>query len=101
MTALSGLQPNAQKSLQIWHDALLSKDTGALPGITSDQIVFRSPAVFTPFGGKQAFVFIIGTVANIFEDFRYHRQFVADDGTSAVLEFERKNEWPEALKTAH
>ena len=90
MTALSGLQPNAKKTLEIWHDALISKDISGLAGITSDRIVFRSPAVFTPFSGKQAFVLIIGTVAAIFEDFRYHRQFVTDDGSSAVLEFEAR-----------
>lgn len=90
MTTLTGLQPNAQISLKIWHEALKTGDISALPEITSDQVVFRSPAVFTPFGGKQAFVFIIGTVARIFEDFRYHRQFVTGDGSSAVLEFEAR-----------
>ena len=90
MTALTGLQPNAQRTLKVWHNALTTGDTSALPDITSDQIVFRSPAVFTPFAGKQAFVFIIATVAGIFEDFRYHRQFATDDGASAVLEFEAR-----------
>ncbi|MCP4314752.1 MAG: nuclear transport factor 2 family protein [Hyphomicrobiales bacterium] len=90
MTALAGLQPNAQKSLESWHNALINKDTGSLSDITSDKVVFRSPAVFTPFGGKQAFVYIIGTVAGIFEDFGYHRQFATEDGASAVLEFEAR-----------
>ncbi|MEX3008496.1 nuclear transport factor 2 family protein [Hoeflea sp. TYP-13] len=88
MTALQGLQPEAQKTLTRWHEILIQKDTSTLAEITSDSVVFRSPAVFTPFAGKQAFVFIIATVAGLFEDFRYHRQFASADGSSAVLEFE-------------
>ena len=90
MTALSGLQPNAQNTVKIWHEALATGDLSPLPDLTSDQVVFRSPAVFTPFGGKQAFVFVIHMVYEIFEDFRYHRQFATDDGTCAVLEFEAR-----------
>lgn len=90
MTALKGLQPNAQKTLEIWHDALISKDINALSDIISDHVVFRSPAVYTPYSGKQAFVYIIGTVVGIFENFHYHRRFATDDGVSAVLEFEAR-----------
>ena len=90
MTALPGLRPEAQSTLERWHDMLMRKDTSTLADITSDAVVFRSPAVFTPFTGKEAFVFIIGTVARIFEDFRYHRQFASADGSSAVLEFEAR-----------
>ena len=90
MTALAGLQPNAQQTLALWHQALARDELSALPDITSEQVVFRSPAVFTPFNGKQAFVFIINTVFQILEDFRYHRQFASGDGTNAVLEFEAR-----------
>ncbi len=90
MTALQGLQPKAQNTVQIWHDALETGDLSPLPDLTSDEVVFRSPAVFTPFGGKQAFVFIIHMVYEIFEDFHYHRQFATDDGACAVLEFEAR-----------
>ncbi len=90
MTGLNGLQPNAQSTIRTWHAALASGDLSALPELTSDQVVFRSPAVHTPFAGKQAFVFIINMVYEIFQDFRYHRAFATDDGSSAVLEFEAR-----------
>ncbi len=90
MTALTGLQPNAQATIKTWHQALETGDLSALPDLTSDQVVFRSPAVFTPFAGKQAFVFIIHMVYEIFEDFHYLRQFATDDGSGAVLEFESR-----------
>ena len=84
MPAPSGLQPNARDTIRIWHEALASGDLSALPELASDQVVFRSPAVFTPFSGRQAFVFIIHMVYEIFEDFHYLRQFATDDGSGAV-----------------
>lgn len=90
MQPLSGLSPAAQNTLRVWHQLLETKQTAALSDITSQNVVFRSPAVFRPFEGKPAFLLIIGTVANIFEDFRYHRQFADTDGMSAVLEFEAR-----------
>ena len=90
MTALNGLQPNAQITIKTWHQALATGDFTALPDLTSDEVVFRSPAVFTPFAGKQAFVFIIHMVYEILEDFHYLRQFATDDGSCAVLEFEAR-----------
>ena len=88
MSALPGLTPAAQKTLDLWHDMLIGGDLGGLAAISSDAVVFRSPAFFKPYHGKSAFVFIISAVAQIFEDFRYHRQFVTADGKSAILEFE-------------
>ena len=90
MAALPGLSPDAQTTLDRWHDMVARQDAGALPEITSDDVVFRSPAVFTPFAGKEAFSLIIGTVVKTFEDFRYHRQFASADGTGAVLEVEAR-----------
>ena len=87
MTALPGLNPAAQDTLERWHGVLLSKDVSGLASIASDTIVFRSPAFFKPYPGKEAFVFIISTVSEIFEDFRYERQFATSDGSNAVLEF--------------
>ncbi len=84
---LQGLNSAAQKSLNQWHAMLETGDTTSLADITSLNAVFRSPAVFTPFAGKQAFVLIINSVIRIFEDFEYHRQFASSDGSSAILEF--------------
>ncbi len=90
MPSLPGLKPAAQETVDTWHSLIESKDVSTLSRITSDSVVFRSPAVFRPFQGKPAFLLIIGTVANIFEDFRYCRAFATPDGASAVLEFEAR-----------
>ncbi|WP_136658920.1 nuclear transport factor 2 family protein [Nitratireductor sp. XY-223] len=87
MTALPGLKPAAQQTLERWHELFLTKDVNGLADLASESMVFRSPAFFKPYPGKEAFVFIITTVSGIFEDFRYERQFATDDGSSAVLEF--------------
>lgn len=88
MSALPGISQAARNTLDQWHDMLVSGDTSGLAAISSEAVVFRSPAFFKPYHGKDAFAFIIGTVAGIFEDFRYHRQFASADGKSVVLEFE-------------
>ncbi|MCY6381143.1 nuclear transport factor 2 family protein [Hoeflea prorocentri] len=90
MSAPPGLNPAARTSLDLWHDMLLGADMRRLGDITSDAVVFRSPAFFKPYHGKSAFVFIISAVSQIFEDFRYHRQFASSDGMNAVLEFEAR-----------
>lgn len=90
MNPLPGLNPAAQQTVDRWHDVIEKRDQAALSEISSDTVVFRSPAVFTPFVGKDAFLLIIGTVATIFEDFRYHRRFVSHDGDGVVLEFEAR-----------
>ncbi len=90
MNPLPGLNSAAQQTIDAWHALLESKDQNGLAEITSDRVVFRSPAVFSPFAGKEAFLLIIGTVATIFEDFRYRRRFASEDGRSAVLEFEAR-----------
>jgi len=87
MQTLPGLNPVARSTISIWHGLIETKDITQLARIASDAVVFRSPAVYTPFVGKEAFLLIIGTVTEIFEDFRYHRQFATAEGDSAVLEF--------------
>ena len=88
MDQLTGLHPDAVKTLQQWHQMLEHSDLSGLPDIISGNIVFRSPAVFTPFAGKPAFLTIIDSAIRIFEDFRYLRQFATPDGKSVVLEFD-------------
>jgi hypothetical protein len=45
--------------------------------LLAENIVFRSPVVVTPIPGREAAMLILTTVVQIFEDFRYHREFAA------------------------
>lgn len=68
-----------------WHALIASGDGRALPEMLAEQVEFRSPFAFTPYRGRRAVAGLLQTVMQVFRDFRYHRQFVADD--SAALEF--------------
>lgn len=77
----------ALQALETWHDLLEKREFDRLRPITSEAVVFRSPAFFTPYPGVEPLVHIISTVNTIFEDFAYHREFWSEGYESVVLEF--------------
>jgi hypothetical protein len=54
----------------------------------SESVVFRSPFVHTPYEGRDALMFLLSNVAQVFEDFRYLHQ--VETGDTAVLMFEAR-----------
>ena len=84
------LPGHAAETLAVWHEMVKDGDPSRLGTIASEGIVFRSPAVFTPYVGREPFCLIISTVLTIFEDFRYHRTFTSPADNSVVLEFETR-----------
>ena len=76
-----------QKSIQRWHHMLVTRDLSLLNELLSEEVVFKSPVAFKPYPGKQVVTFILTNVIEIFENFRYHREFYTADGLSVVLEF--------------
>jgi hypothetical protein len=62
-----------------------AKDFAAGEDLFADEVVFRSPAVFKPYEGKEAMGVVLGAVVQVFEDFRYTDQ--VEDGDTAVLMF--------------
>lgn len=76
-----------QKSIQRWHHMLKTRDLSLLNELLSEEVVFKSPVAFKPYPGKQVVTFILTNVIEIFENFRYHREFYTADGLSVVLEF--------------
>jgi hypothetical protein len=65
-----------------------SKDFSQAETLFSPEVVFRSPAVFKPYSGLEALGVLLGTVAEVFEDFRYVDQ--VETGDTAVLVFEAR-----------
>jgi hypothetical protein len=63
-----------------------AKDFSAVDELFSPDVVFRSPAVFKPYEGLDAVKLLLGTVAEVFEGFRYLDQ--VETGDTAVLVFE-------------
>jgi hypothetical protein len=71
-----------------FREAAESKDFGRAEQLFSPQVVFYSPAVFKPYSGLEALRVLLGTVAEVFEDFRYVDQ--VETGDTAVLVFEAR-----------
>lgn len=68
-----------------FREAVERHDASRLAEVLAPGIVFRSPAVFKPYEGREAVLFILATVVRVFEDFRYTDQLESDE--SAVLAF--------------
>src|SRR5450631_3960105 len=80
------LTPLAQRTLDGWHRFVASGDRDLLASLLSEYIVFRSPFVQSPIPGRPAALLVLTTVVQIFENFRYHRTFIAGSH-DAALEF--------------
>jgi len=77
-------QPPAVRS---WHAVVQSGDPALLDGLLADDVVFRSPAVFTPQLGKAVTTqYLSSAMVVLGPSLRYVSEWHAE--TSAVLEFE-------------
>ncbi len=54
--------------------------------LLADDVVFRSPAVFKPYTGRETVATILRTVATVFEDFRYTDELAGETATGLVFE---------------
>jgi hypothetical protein len=67
-------------------EAIEAGDVGALAGLLAPDVVFRSPAVFRPYEGRETVLALLGVVAQVFENFRYANEW--HDGSTTILFFE-------------
>ncbi|MDC8756761.1 nuclear transport factor 2 family protein [Janthinobacterium fluminis] len=81
------LQPAVAASLATWHEMVASRNLDNLLAIVHPDAVFRSPLANSAYHSSAAVALALGTVINVFENFRYHRQLASDDGLNVVLEF--------------
>jgi hypothetical protein len=86
MTDTYALAPLPQQTLLGWHRFVLSGGQDALAPLLAETVVFRSPVVQSPIPGRAATALVLTTAAQIFENFRYHRTFIAGP-YDAALEF--------------
>jgi hypothetical protein len=86
MSENHALAPLPQRTLEGWHRFVASGDPEILPPLLSEHIVFHSPFVHAPIPGRPATLLVLTTVARIFENFTYHRTFIAGPH-DAALEF--------------
>ncbi len=78
-----------ESTLVKWHAFVESQgqDTGLLSEILADEVVFRSPVVWTPQEGKAITSRYLIAAAQVLQEFKYHREFVSDEANSVALEF--------------
>jgi len=86
MTTLLALAELPQRTIGEWHRFVETANPDLLVPVLSPSIVLRSPFVHAPLRGPQLTLLVLGTIAQIFENFRYHREFVASPHDVA-LEF--------------
>ena len=66
--------------------AVLADDHEAAMATLAEDVVFRSPAVYKPYEGKETVEQILRLVATVFENFRYTSEW--RDGSTTILFFE-------------
>lgn len=71
-----------------FRQAAEAKDFESGQDLFTEGVVFRSPFVHTPYEGRDALMFLLSNVAQVFEDFRYIHQ--VETGDTAVLMFEAR-----------
>lgn len=81
------LRAAAENSLARWRRMAASGDLSRVGEMAREDVIFRSPVAYAPYRGREALTLVLSTVAKVFEDFAYHRSFVAADGLSVALEF--------------
>lgn len=70
--------------------AIEAGDLDAAVALMRDDVVFRSPAVFRPYHGRDAVRVLLQAVMAVFEDFRYVREIGEDGGRDHALVFETR-----------
>lgn len=73
--------------MQPFRAAVEARDMDAAVALLSDQVVFHSPIVFTPYRGREAVGLILRAVVEVFQDFRYVREIGAPDSADHALVF--------------
>ncbi|UYM05317.1 nuclear transport factor 2 family protein [Solicola gregarius] len=67
--------------------AIEARDLDALTGLLSDDVEFRSPAVFRPYQGREAVMTVLRAAIRVFDDFRYVREIGAPESPEHALVF--------------
>ncbi|MBV8928808.1 MAG: nuclear transport factor 2 family protein [Mycobacteriaceae bacterium] len=70
--------------------AIEARDLDAAVALFREDVVFRSPVVFTPYRGRSALRTILQAVVDVFDDFRYVREIGAADASDQALVFEAR-----------
>jgi hypothetical protein len=66
--------------------AVEAKDLDAMRAALHPDVIFRSPVVYKPYEGRDAVMFLLQAVLQVFEDFRYLDELRADGSHALIFE---------------
>ena len=70
--------------------AVEAADADSMTALLADDVVFTSPVAFKPYVGKPITAAILANVVEVFEDFRYVREYDEDGASGHAFMFEAK-----------
>lgn len=70
--------PTFNPHLDRWHKIVLYRDLQDFQNMLAEDVVFHSPYVWKPYQGRQVTCLILSAVSEIFQDFTYQRELIAD-----------------------
>jgi hypothetical protein len=73
-----------------FRSAIEAGDLDAAIALFREDVIFRSPVVFTPYQGREALRQILEAVMAVFEDFHYVREIGGRDARDHALVFEAR-----------
>ncbi|MFV1366626.1 nuclear transport factor 2 family protein [Mycolicibacterium elephantis] len=73
-----------------FRNAIEAGDLDGAVALLHENVVFKSPVVFTPYEGRVAMRRILAAVIEVFQDFRYVREIGAADARDHALMFEAR-----------
>ena len=68
-----------------FRQAVEAKDLDAMEATLAPDVVFRSPAVFKPYDGREATMGLLRMVVQVFEDFEYTDELESDGSVCLVF----------------
>ncbi len=76
------------EALHAWHRLVSNPDRDTLRSLLSEDIVFRSPAMYKPKHGREAVeMFLWAALSVLAPSIQYHHEWIDRDDNSAVLLF--------------
>jgi hypothetical protein len=76
--------------MQEFRNAVEAGDLDSLFALFTEDIVFRSPVVHTPYRGRDQVKVLLRAVSEVFEDFRYTRQIGSPEAADHALVFQAR-----------
>ena len=73
--------------MKTFREVLETRDREALLGMLADDVVFRSPAVYAPYEGRDEIAMLLSAVGEVLEGWTCERELGSPDGADQGLVF--------------